>query len=40
MPSGAYRAVVYAGVDALTHRRRYIRETVATYDAAEVALTI
>jgi integrase len=39
LPSGSCRAVVYAGIDPLTHRRRYVRETAPTYDEAEVALT-
>lgn len=39
LPSGSYRAVVYAGIDPLTHKARYLRETAKTYDAAEVALT-
>jgi hypothetical protein len=30
---------VYAGIDPLTGRRRDLKETAATYDAAEVALT-
>ena len=36
---GSFRAVVYAGVDALTKRPRYLKETFKTYTAAEVALT-
>jgi integrase len=39
LPSGSFRAVVYAGVDPLTRKARYLRETAKTYDAAEVALT-
>ena len=38
LPSGNYRAVTYAGIDLLTRRPRYIRETVKTYDAAKKAL--
>ena len=37
LPSGSYRAVVFAGSDALTGRPRYIRETCKTYDAAQRA---
>jgi len=39
LPSGSFRAVVYAGTDPLTRRPRYVRETVGTYDEAEKALT-
>jgi integrase len=39
LPSGSFRAVVYAGADPLTGRPHYLRETARTYDAAEVALT-
>ena len=38
LPSGNYRAVVYAGVDLLTRRPRYHRTTVKTYDDAKKAL--
>jgi len=38
LPSGNFRAVVSAGVDPLTRKPRYLRETVATYRAAESAL--
>jgi integrase len=38
LPSGSFRAVVYAGVDPLTGSRHNVTETVATYDAAERAL--
>jgi hypothetical protein len=38
LPSGNYRAVAYAGVDLLTRRPRYHRETVKTYDDAKKAL--
>jgi len=31
--------MVYTGMDPLTHKRRYIRETAKTYDAAEVAVS-
>jgi hypothetical protein len=37
LPSGSFRAVVFAGTDPLTHKLRYIRETAKT--CAEVALT-
>lgn len=39
LPSGNFRASVYAGVDPLTHRQRYLREVTGTYRAAETALT-
>src|SRR6266536_175537 len=39
LPSGSFRAVVYAGIDPLTGKSRYLRETAKTYDAAEVVLT-
>jgi hypothetical protein len=39
LPSGSYRAVVYAGVDPLTGSRRNLRETASTYDEAAATLT-
>lgn len=39
LPSGSYRAVVYAGTDPLTHKAMYLKEVAADYDAARVALT-
>src|SRR5262249_43651519 len=39
LPSGSYRAVVYAGTDPLTHRPRYLRETAKDYSLAQAALT-
>ncbi len=39
LPSGSFRAVVPAGRDPLTGRRRSLRETVDTYAEAKVALT-
>src|SRR6266496_5875423 len=39
LPSGSFRAVVYAGADPLTRKPRYLRETHKSYDAARVALT-
>ena len=39
LPSGSFQAIVYAGVDPLTGKERYLRETSRTYDQAEVALT-
>lgn len=39
LPSGSFRARVYAGVDPLTRKTRYLRETHKTYAAAEMALT-
>jgi hypothetical protein len=40
LPSGSYQAIVYAGTDPLTGKERYLRETAATYGAAEQALLI
>jgi hypothetical protein len=37
--SGSFRAIGYAGVDPLTRKPRYLKETTATYDQAEIALT-
>lgn len=37
--SGSFRAVVYAGIDPLTRKPRYLKETTATYDQAEIVLT-
>ena len=39
LPSGSFQVIVYAGTDPLTRKPRYIRETLKTYGAAEVALT-
>lgn len=39
LPSGSFRARVYAGLDPLTGQSRYLRETGKTYRDAEVALT-
>jgi integrase len=39
LPSGSYRAVVYAGVDPLTGKERRLKESAKTLKAAEVALT-
>jgi integrase len=39
LPSGSYRAMVYAGIDPLTRRQRYLRATVGTYEQAQVELT-
>jgi integrase len=39
LPSGSFRAVVYAGVDLLTGKPRYLRETCKTEDAAQSAMT-
>ena len=39
LPSGSFRAVVPAGTDQLTRRRRSIRETTTSYAEAQVALT-
>ncbi len=38
LPSGSYRAVVFAGSNALTGRPRYVRETVRTRDEAKMAV--
>lgn len=39
LPSGSFQVIVYAGTDPLTRKPRYIRETLKTYGAAEIALT-
>ena len=39
LPSGNFRAKVYAGTDPLTGKRRYLVETAASEKAANVALT-
>jgi integrase len=39
LPSGSWRAVVYAGTDPLTGRPRQLRETAKTYEGAKIALT-
>jgi integrase len=39
LASGSFRASVYAGIDPLTRRERYLKETTKTYAAAKVALT-
>jgi Phage integrase family len=39
LPSGSFQVIVYAGTDPLTKKPRYLRETLKTYGAAEVALT-
>src|SRR6478609_10669587 len=39
LPSGSFRAKVYAGIDPLTRKRRYLVETVASESAAKIALT-
>ncbi|WP_207908651.1 hypothetical protein [Pseudonocardia endophytica] len=39
LPSGSYRAIVFAGVDPLTGRSRQLKETAATRKDAEKALT-
>jgi integrase len=39
LPSGAWRAEAYAGVDPLTGKRRRIRTTAKTKRAAEIELT-
>jgi hypothetical protein len=39
LPSVSFQAIVYAGTDPLTGKERYLRETAATYGAAEQALT-
>ena len=38
-PSGGFRAVVFTGIDPLTRRRQYVRETCSTRVEAEKALT-
>ena len=39
LPSGSFQVIVYAGADPLTKTPRYLRETLKTYSAAELALT-
>jgi integrase len=39
LPSGSFQVIAYAATDPLTRKPRYIRETLKTYGAAEVALT-
>ena len=39
LPSGKYRARVYAGLDPLTRKKRYLLQTAATYEAAQKAAT-
>jgi integrase len=39
LPSGSFRARVYAGADPLTGKARYLRETHQTRDAAKAALS-
>ncbi len=39
LPSGKYRARVYAGLDPLTRKKRYLLQTAPTYDAAQKAAT-
>jgi hypothetical protein len=37
--SGSYRAVVYVGIDPLTRKERYLKQTANSYAQAKVALT-
>jgi hypothetical protein len=39
LPSGRFRAIVYAGIDPLTGDERRLHEICATWDEARVALT-
>jgi integrase len=39
LPSGSFQAIVFAGTDPLTRKRRYLRETAKTHSAAAEALT-
>ena len=39
LPSGSFQAIVYAGVEPLTAKERYLRETQPSYDEARLALT-
>jgi len=39
LPSGSWRAIVYAGVDPLTGKARQLKETARSPEAAEQALT-
>ncbi len=38
-PNGTFRAIVYAGVDPLTGKQRYLRKTTRTHQEAEIELT-
>ena len=38
LPSGSYRARVYAGTDPLTRRARYVKETAPTFAEAQKAM--
>ena len=39
LPSGKYRARVYAGLDPLTKKKRYLLQTAPTYEAVQKAAT-
>ena len=39
LPSGRFRAIVYAGIDPLTGKPRYLKETADSYSAADHVLT-
>jgi integrase len=39
LPSGRFRAIVYAGIDPLTGKSRYLKETANSYSAADHVLT-
>ncbi len=39
LPSGSFQAIVYAGIDPLTGKKNYLRETAPTYEQAEVTVT-
>lgn len=39
LPSGRFRAIVYAGIDPLTGKPRYLKETADSYAAAELVRT-
>ena len=39
LPSGRFRATVYAGIDPLTGKQRYLKETADSHADAELALT-
>ena len=38
-PNGTFRAIVYAGVDPLTRKERYLRKSAKTHAQAEIELT-
>jgi hypothetical protein len=39
LSSGSFRAIVYAGIDPITRKSRYLKETARTYEGAGITLT-